>query len=480
MSEPALVAAPELPPDDDPTVGAVAVAYVFPDDGEVDHNWVASMFGLLGLDFAHEGRVWRGGLIAMQCGTSGLIDCRNRAVATFLEDRKAEWFFWLDTDMGFGPEALEQLLAVADPVERPVVGALAFSFRQLGTDGLNGWRCSPSPTVFDWRAIGKEAGFASRSGYTRNAVTQVKGTGAACILIHRSVLEKVAERYGPHWYDPLPNLSMGQMTSEDLSFCMRLGQLEIPIYVHTGVQTNHAKRVWVNEEMYLAERLPPPATAPTAVIVPVLRRPQNAAPFMASLRATTGLATVYAVADADDQPTIDAWESAGAVVLHAKPEHWNVGSFAEKVNLGYRETSEPWLFLVGDDVRFWPGWLDHAQAQIDEKTHVVGTNDLLSPRVQAGEHATHMLIRRSYVDEMGASWDGPGVVAHEGYRHWYVDDELVTAAKARGVWAPASLSRVEHLHPIGGKAPDDEVYELGASAQNEDRELFTRRAAANL
>jgi hypothetical protein len=107
---------------------------------------------------------------------------------------------------------------------------------------------------------------------------------------------------------------------------------------------------------------------------------------------------------------------------------------------------------------------------------VVGTNDLGNPRVLAGEHATHLLIRRSYVDEQGASWDGPGVVAHEGYRHWYVDDEIVTSAKQRGVWQMALGSVVEHFHPLFGKAEQDDVYRLGQSFAQTDRATFLERS----
>jgi hypothetical protein len=129
----------------------------------------------------------------------------------------------------------------------------------------------------------------------------------------------------------------------------------------------------------------------------------------------------------------------------------------------------PWIFITGDDVRFHPGWLDHAQ-HIAALTgaHVVGTNDWGNPRVMAGEHGTHLLIRRSYIEEQGASWDGPGVVCHEGYRHNYVDDEIVTVAKQRGVWVSAPGSVVEHFHPMLGKAADDETYRLGAKSAGKD------------
>jgi hypothetical protein len=85
------------------------------------------------------------------------------------------------------------------------------------------------------------------------------------------------------------------------------------------------------------------------------------------------------------------------------------------------------------------------------------------------------MIRRAYIDEQGASWDGPGTVAHEGYGHWFVDDEIVTAARQRDTWTMAFHARIEHLHPLWGLASDDETYALGRGHVEADRELFTTR-----
>jgi hypothetical protein len=142
-------------------------------------------------------------------------------------------------------------------------------------------------------------------------------------------------------------------------------------------------------------------------------------------------------------------------------------------------TVEPWVFITGDDVRFKPGWLDHAQTVAKDVYNVIGTNDLGNPRVMDGQHATHMLIRRSYVDSFGASWDGPGILAHEGYRHWFVDDEIVTVAKVRATFISAADSIVEHMHPGWGKAPNDELYELGQSYAVQDRALWQERQACH-
>lgn len=501
---------------------AVTVAYV--NHNNVGYAWHHSMVELIGYDLARHGRLMQGGYIAIRYGTDGLVDARNKAVEEFLNNRDGQWLFWIDTDMGFPPDIVDRLVEVADPVKRPIVGALAFTQRETHEDGIGGWRCKAAPTVFDWVHVGEQKGFAIRWDYPRNTVTQCAGTGSACVLIHRSVFERIFEKYGAAWYDKSYNHTMKQQTSEDLSFCMRAVSLDIPVFVHTGVKTSHQKTLWVSEEDYLDQQPPPPATEEVAVIVPVMRRPQSAGPFMRSLRASTGLATVFAVADEEDGETIDAWRTAGATVLTMKLDQ--PGTFAEKVNYAYecisqtpqlvttaamtaatasefaakfasstrgafstmvlpaeasvtRTAPEPeWLFAVGDDVRFHPGWLDHAMEAAGDRFHVVGTNDLANPRVTSGEHATHMLIRRSYVDDVGASWDGPKAVAHE-YRHWFVDDEIVAAAKQRGVWTPALRSVVEHLHPAFGKGENDEVYELGQSFAEQDKATFAARLKEN-
>lgn len=458
----------------------MVVAYVHSRD--VTYSWHHSMIELVGWDLTHEGRVMRGGYISMKCATDGLTDARNKAVKLFLEEDRADWLFWVDTDMGFAPDTLDRLMEAADPVERPIVGALAFTQREEAPDGMGGWRCLATPTVFDWTALDDgQMGFNVRFNYPPDTLTRCAGTGSACILIHRSVFERIQAEYGPIWYDRIFNSTMGKLTSEDLSLCLRAGALNIPVHVHTGIRTTHQKVLWLQQDDYYAQvaqsRIPPrvqPAVEQTAVIVPVLGRPQNAAPLMASLLASTGLATVYAVADEEDRDTAQAWRDAGArVVLHPG----GGGTFAQKVNHGYRATREPWLFLVGDDVRFEAGWLDQAQAAARDGAHVIGTNDLHNPRVLAGEHATHLLIRRAYVDERGASWDGPGIVCHEGYRHNFVDDEIVTVAKQRGVWAMATHSRVEHLHPAWGGAETDATYELGQESFEDDRTRFEKRTA---
>lgn len=238
---------------EDTASDAVSVAYVHQE--LVSTSWHHSVIKLLAHDMANRGRVIRGGWVAVHSGTGGLIEARNMAVETFLNERTAPWMLWVDTDMGWEEDALERLIQEADPVERPAIGGLCFSQRELAPDAYSGYRTAATPTIFDWGEIDGKQGFVVRYNYEPGTLTACKGTGSAFILIHRSVFEKVHARFGPVWYDRTVNTSTGQLIAEDLSFCVRLGALGIPIHVHAGVRVSHHKWQWVSEEVYMDQRM---------------------------------------------------------------------------------------------------------------------------------------------------------------------------------------------------------------------------------
>ncbi len=218
------------------------------------------------------------------------------------------------------------------------------------------------------------------------------------------------------------------------------------------------------------------------VLVPVLRRPHRVAPFLASLEAATPEPhrTLF-LATAGDSAMIAAVEAAAAdlpsVSLNVLAPN-RVGDYARKINHGYSVTSAPFLFTGADDLAFHPGWLPAAlEAFEDPAIGVVGTQDLApTERARSGAHATHFVVRRSYVDTFGTI-DEPGKIFHEGYAHEYVDDELVATAKLRGAWAFAPGSVVEHLHPSWGKARRDPLYAQQSARMARSRAHFLRRKA---
>lgn len=243
------------PPDNEPK-DAVVLSYVC--GNEVAYSWHLSLMQLVALDGRTHRRLGRDleRVHALRYGTGGLIEARNQAVFDFLtEYPDAQWLFWLDTDMGFPPDTLEALLEAADPTERPIVGALCFSQQEIESDGMGGRRTQPTPVIYDWITVDGQSGYAVRWDYPRDTVTQTHATGSACVVIHRSVLERIQDKFGPVWYDRVPNPSTAQLFSEDLSFCVRAGALGIPVFVDTRVQTTHLKQVWVSQDLYVRERV---------------------------------------------------------------------------------------------------------------------------------------------------------------------------------------------------------------------------------
>lgn len=173
-----------------------------------------------------------------------LCERRNEAARALL-DSDLDWLLFVDSDMGFEPLALDKLLAVADPVTRPVVGALCFGLQQRDPDGMGGYDCKPFPTIFDF-----DGHFNIRWDYPRDAVTRVSATGCGFLLIHRDVLAKFDDGT---WFD---RARLGsELLGEDLSFCARAGEMGVPIHVHTGVHTSHYKPVWLSEAHYISARL---------------------------------------------------------------------------------------------------------------------------------------------------------------------------------------------------------------------------------
>jgi hypothetical protein len=199
----------------------------------------------------------------------------------------------------------------------------------------------------------------------------------------------------------------------------------------------------------------------TAILIPAMR-PAKLAPLVANItEATPEPHAVYIIATPELAHAADRMgDLTGAHLILDEGASW-----AKRINLGYRETTEPYLFTGADDVLFHPGWLSAALAVCDE--NVVIVNDLHNP------HGTMALVARTYAD-LGTIDGAPGLL-HEGYRHNYVDGELFGTARSRGRLVQCPEAIVEHLHPAAGKAQDDQVYEIGREAWDDDTELYNRR-----
>src|SRR6185295_18210408 len=98
---------------------------------------------------------------------------------------------------------------------------LAFALTDTAYDGMGGMRVKLVPTIYRMgHTTDGRATFCHFGAYPANTMIQVATTGAACILFHRSVLEKVRAEHGDHWFDQMYDPA-GDMVGEDFALCMR-------------------------------------------------------------------------------------------------------------------------------------------------------------------------------------------------------------------------------------------------------------------
>jgi len=171
----------------------------------------------------------------VKCGAMSLDRGRNGLVEKFLALEDADWLLMIDTDMGWDETAISRLLATADVETRPVVGALCFRIEGFNAD----IGAVLGPTVIRFAEDGTHYPVLDYSG-----VEKVDVTGAAFLLIHRWVLERLERG---RWFSHHPSQDT---TSEDWAFCMRLRDAGIPLHVDTDIKIGHAKTVVFEEREY--------------------------------------------------------------------------------------------------------------------------------------------------------------------------------------------------------------------------------------
>lgn len=172
---------------------------------------------------------------------------RSQVVDGFLRGT-ADWLLMIDSDMGWEYEAFQLLCKTADKDTVPILGGLCFG-------GGRSMGCFP--TIYALTNDEGKPGVERQATYPKNALVKVGGTGAAFLLVHRSVYVAMLARFGttpagdPHpypWFEE--TVIRGRPFGEDMTFCFRATALEIPVHVHTGVHTTHLKHHRLDEAYY--------------------------------------------------------------------------------------------------------------------------------------------------------------------------------------------------------------------------------------
>lgn len=215
------------------------VAIGWCDPGQVDGLFAADIYNLAG------SRKDRLGALVRNEGSGLLSRMRNELVRNFLNECDEPWLLMLDTDLTFPVAAFDELCATAHDKDRPVVSGLYFG----------AWRhdlwITPIPVVFH-RA--PDIQWVPVFDYPKQSIFEVDAAATGCLLVHRSVLERIRENapenVGPDWCWFLDGPVGGRWVSEDLMFSERVKAAGFPIWCNSRVLLQHRKPVLVGEKQF--------------------------------------------------------------------------------------------------------------------------------------------------------------------------------------------------------------------------------------
>jgi hypothetical protein len=232
----------------------VELAYIHP--GEVSAAFMSSVLRCRDYEMVRTQRLL--GVRERRSRSGSIAKARNEMTAVFLQG-ESDYLWMVDADMGFPRTALQQMLTVIDPIERPIIGGLCFAHR---TDGYDEETMAEFfghiPTVSVWKKNddGEVVAFHTVDDYPRDALCKVDTTGAAFLLIHRSVLERMQAEYGNRWWTQIQHPERDDVFGEDTSFFVRCDELGIPLHVDTRVKTSHDKGgIFLTEQTYERQQL---------------------------------------------------------------------------------------------------------------------------------------------------------------------------------------------------------------------------------
>lgn len=454
--------------------GKAVVAHLHP--GEVSASFSESLLGMVLFDQSFESRLLHGkpdggarfGYTSIACGAGRIADGRNQAVTRFLDIYPdAEWLLCIDSDMGFDPDTLEQLIAAADPQDRPVMGGLCFAAKYAGHTDQHAALVTWVPTIYQRTPEGT---FTAAYDYPAGRVIEVGASGAACLLIHRTVLERIRDELGPVWFDNLPG-GRGWM-GEDFSFCERLHRLGVPIHVHTGVRTSHHKDVWFTEADYRLNRQP--ATTAVSVVIPVKDNLEDTRSLVSQLHEQGGYTDILIFDNGSETPEMRAWLEGQQVAsvfdasgcsLH---DMWNAG--IAEAHIRHRGRAD--VVFLNNDLQIAPRFLRHLITGLHADERLMAVCGNYDARPGTGVTPLKGICARRYDGTGGFAGFAFAVKAEwlatyrfpDALKWWYGDTDLVLSIEKNQCWYGMALdAEVVHLDtPDRAPMPESKRAEVEA------------------
>ena len=158
-----------------------------------------------------------------------VYDSRNLLAAKAIDD-DCDYVLWIDSDMVFYSDLLENLLNKIEG--KDFISVLAFT-RHLPV----------SPTVYTVDNQNGTPRYKPIFDYPKNQLFKAEATGFGTVLTSVKILKAVFDRYERPFY---PDNGLG----EDLIFCYRARQLGFDLWCDSSIKVGHVGRYIYGEKDY--------------------------------------------------------------------------------------------------------------------------------------------------------------------------------------------------------------------------------------
>jgi predicted O-methyltransferase YrrM/GT2 family glycosyltransferase len=445
---------------------------------------------------------WRGALWT-RSGVN-ISERRNNVIRDFLKT-DGEWLLLLDSDMIFPTDVIPRLLFAAMQTNSKAVGGLCVVIDdQLG----------PRPTLYHLDQS-YNSYLRAQLDYPEGALLQVAGTGAACLMVHREVLEAIrtmsldnrkwlddvkddhpiikdmsqrglinppSEEYA--WFAEHPVVqrimsSDGKQEAikehwigEDLAFCMRIGAAGYPIFVDCGLHIGHHKedRIWWPSDIKEGTGYRQPEIV---AVIPVKDRLDLTAGLVNQIREQgkcqeiivcdngSGPATKEWLSNQDDVTTLDC-PDIGINAMWNKATEYVLDNYSHKTHIAFLNND----LIIGDE------FLNRLSLALFRNPEMVAVCGNYDGRVYSDEIQEVKDICANRYDGTGGFAGFAFMVRSEwlasGYRFpdkcmwWYGDNHLMQAIEignqtTKDIARKAGIvigAHVEHIGGGGGTAGD--------------------------
>jgi GT2 family glycosyltransferase len=266
-----------------------------------------------------------------------------------------------------------------------------------------------------------------------------------------------------------------------MSFCIRATTAGFPIYVHTGIQTQHAKHTYLSHEMYQTQLGQPQPPVPTYAIIPVKDEWPMTRDLLAQLSGHVDGVFVYDNGSSSEtkarlrEQSIAEVFPADGLGIH---EMWQAG-----VEEARERSPKCNLLILNNDIRLGDGAVEAMASALRSNQTLAAVCPNYDGRPGEGIEKLHSICANRY-DGTGGLAGFAFMVKGEFFDSfsfpldamwWYGDNLLTLAIDAQGGWyGMAHDATVEHLDG-GGKTGDWDAY---AASEQHTRDLEAFKKAA--